>query len=82
MNHDETDKKNWRDKRNEWLPYVKNDVLFTVFSYARYCEATIEITGFSMKDCLSLLGPGGKKFNSLRNEDDEPIYTYNDKPIR
>ena len=35
-----------------------------------------------MKDCLSLLGPGGKKINSLRNEDDEPIYTYNDKYIR
>ena len=38
-----------------------------------------EITGFSMKDCLSLPGLGWKYFNSLRTEEDEPIYTYNDK---
>ena len=27
MNHDEIDEKNWKDKKDEWLPYVKNDVL-------------------------------------------------------
>ena len=32
-----------------------------------------------MKDCLSLAGLGWKYFNSLRTEEDEPIYTYNDK---
>ena len=41
-----------------------------------------EITGFSMKDCLSLPGLGWKSFNSLRIEEDEPIYTYNDKYLR
>ena len=41
-----------------------------------------DITGFSMKDCLSLPGLGWKYFNSLRTEDDEPIYTYNDKYMR
>ena len=41
-----------------------------------------EITGFSMKDCLSLPGRGWKYFNQLRTEYDEPIYTYNDKYIR
>ena len=41
-----------------------------------------EITGFSMKDCLSLPGLGWKYFNSLRTEEDEPIYTYNDKHMR
>ena len=41
-----------------------------------------EITGFSMKDCLSLPGLGLKYFNSLRTEQDEPIYTYNDKYMR
>ena len=40
-----------------------------------------EITGFSMKDCLSIPGRGLKYFNSLRTEEDEPIYTYNDKYI-
>ena len=38
-----------------------------------------EITGSSMKDCLSLPGLGLKYFNSLRTEQDEPIYTCNDK---
>ena len=41
-----------------------------------------EITGFSMKDCLSLPGLGLKYFNSLRTEEDEPILTDNDKFMR
>ena len=41
-----------------------------------------ELTGFSMKHCLSLPGLGLKKFNSLRTEEDESIYTYNDKYMR
>ena len=41
-----------------------------------------EITGFSMKDCLSLPGLGWNYFNSLRTEEDEPIYKYNDKNMR
>ena len=41
-----------------------------------------EITGFSMKDCLSLPGLGWKYFNSLRTEEKEPKYTYNDKYMR
>ena len=79
MNHDGIDGDNYKDKTNEWLPYVKNDFLCTAFSYARYIKAMEEITGFSMKDCLSLPGLGLKYFNSLRTEEDEPIYTYNDK---
>ena len=35
MNLDEIDRKNYEDKINEWLPYVKNDVLCTAFSYAK-----------------------------------------------
>ena len=35
-----------------------------------------------MKDFLSLPGMGWKYFNSLRTEQDEPIYTYNDKYTR
>ena len=31
MNHDETDENNWRDKKDVWLPYVKNDVLCTAY---------------------------------------------------
>ena len=79
MNHDEID---YNVKINEWLPYVENDVLCTAFSYARYIKAMEEFTGFSMTDCLSLPGLGLKYFNSLRTEEDEPIYTYNDKYMR
>ena len=79
MNHDEITADNYKDKKDIWLPYVKNNVLCTAYSYARYIEAMKEITGFSMKDCLSLPGLGWKYFNSLRTEENEPIYTYNDK---
>ena len=41
-----------------------------------------DITSFSMKDCLSLPGSGGKYFKCLRTEEDEPIYTNNDKYMR
>ena len=82
MNHDGIDENNCRAKKDEWLPYVKNDVLCTAYSYARYIKAMEEITEFSMKDCLSLPGLGGKFFTSLRTEEDEPIYTYNDKYMR
>ena len=82
MNHDEVDGNSYKDKINEWLPNVKNDVLCTAFSYARYIRAMEEMTGFSMKDCLSLPGLGLKYFNSLGTEEDEPIYTYNDKYMR
>ena len=82
MNHDEFDENNWRDKKSEWLPDVKIDVLCTADSYARYNKCMEEITGFSMKDCLSAPGLGWKFFNSMRDENDEPIYTYNDKYMR
>ena len=75
MNHDDIDGDNYKDKKDIWLPYVKMDVLSTSYCYARYCGATHEITGFSMKDCLGLPGLGFKYFNSLRTEQDEPIYT-------
>ena len=82
MNHDDIDGDNYKDKKDIWLPYVKNDVLCTAYSYARYFKAMEEITGFSMKDCLSLPGLGWKYFNSLRTQEDEAIYTYNDKYMR
>ena len=82
MNHDEKDGNKYKDKKDEWLPYVKNDVLCTAFSYARYIKAKEEITGFSMKDSLSLPGLQWKYFNSLRTKEDEPIYTYIDNDMR
>ena len=82
LNHDEVDGNSYKDKTKERLPYVENDVLCTAFSYARYIKALEEITGFSMKHFLSAPGLGWKYFNSMRDENDEPIYTYNDKDMR
>ena len=64
------------------MDYVKNDVLCTAFSYAWCTKAIEEINGFGVKDCLSIPGLGWKYFNSLRSEEDEPKYTYNDKYMR
>ena len=58
MDHDEPYSDTWKDKKSEWLGYVKNDVLCTAFSYAGYTKAMEEITVFSTKDCLSLPGLG------------------------
>ena len=41
-----------------------------------------EIIGFSIKDFLSAPGLGWKYFNSMPDENDGPIYTYNDKYVR
>ena len=82
IDHNEIDGNNYKDKKDIWLPYVKNDVLCTAYSYSRYIGAMKEITGFSMEDWLSLPGLSWKYFISLRTEEDEPIYTYNDKYMR
>ena len=82
MNHDEKDVINFKDKQSEWLLYVKQDVLCIAFSYDGYNKAMEETTRFSRKDCLSLPGLGSKYFNSLRTEEEEPIYIYNDKYLR
>ena len=82
LEHDETFEDNWKEKENEWLPYLKNDVLSTTFSYARYSKGMEELTGFGMKNSLTLPSLAKKYFNSLRDESDEPIYTYNDEYMR
>ena len=56
MNHDEVYSDTWKDKKHEWLGYVKNDVFCTGSSYARCIKALEEITRLSMKVCLSLPG--------------------------
>ena len=82
LEHDEIFGDNWEEKENEWLHYLKNDVLSTAFSYARYSKGMEELTGFGMKNSLTLPSLAKKYFNSLRDESDEPIYTYNDEFMR
>ena len=78
MEHDEIYEDTWGEKENEWLPGAKNDVLSTALCYARYAIGMEELTGFGMKNSLTLPSLINKKFNSLRDENDEPTYTYTD----
>ena len=41
-----------------------------------------ELTGFGMKNSLTLPSLANKYFNSLRDENDEPISTYTDAFMR
>ena len=41
-----------------------------------------DITGFGMKNSLTLPSLANKYFNSLKDENDEPIYTYTDPFMR
>ena len=82
MNKDDVYSDTWREKQSEWSDYGKKDLLCTAFSYARYTKAIENINGFSIKDCRSFRGEAWKCFNSLRTEEDELIYTYNDKYMR
>ena len=78
MDHDEIYEDTWEAREHEGLPYVKNDVLSTAFCYARYTMGMEELTSFGMKNSLTLPSLANNYFNSLRDEDDEPIYTYTD----
>ena len=82
LEHDDIYENTWEAKENEWLPYVKNDVLSTAFCYARYTMDMEKLTEFGMKNSLTLPSLANKYFNSLRNENDEPIYTYTDPFMR
>ena len=82
LEHDEIFEDNWGKKENEWLPYLKNDVLSTAFSYARYSKGMEDLQGFGMKNSLTLPALAKKYLNSLRDESDEPIYTYNNDFMR
>ena len=66
MNHTEIYEDTWQDKRNEWLPYLRRDVLSLAFINARYSINMESITNFGMKNCLSLPSVGWKNYNSKR----------------
>ena len=79
IEHDGIFEDTWEARRNEWLPYVKNDVISTAFCYARNTISMEELPLFGKKNSLTLPSLSNKYFNSLRDENDgEPIYTYTD----
>ena len=82
LEHDDIYEDTWEARESEWLPYVKNDVLSTAFCYAKYTMGMEKLTEFGMKNSLTLPALANKYFNSLREENDEPIYTYTDPFMR
>ena len=52
------------------------------FQLCQILQSFAKITRFSMKDCLSAPGLSWKYFISMRDENDEQIYTYDDKHMR
>ena len=51
-------------------------MLSTDFSYLRFSKGIEELTAFGMKNSLTLPSLASRFFNSLKEEHDEPIYTY------
>ena len=82
MEHVEIYEDTWEARENEWLPFVRNDVISTAFCYARYRMGMEELSGFGMKNSLTLPSLASKYVNSLRGDNDEPIYTYTDPFMR
>ena len=72
----------WEKKKNEWLPCLKNDVVSTVFCYARYTKSEEELAELGMKICLTLPSLANIFLNSLRDENVEHSYIYNDEFMR
>ena len=72
----------WEEKENEWILFVKKDVLSTASCCARYTMDIEELTNFGMKNSLTLPSLANKYFNRLRDENDESIYTYTDTIMR
>ena len=60
-------------KEHEWLPYVKNDLLSTIFCFARCTLGMDELTNFARKNSLTLPSLAKKYFNNFRDEKHEPI---------
>ena len=57
-------------------------MLSTALSYARFSKRIEELTGFGMKNSSTLPSLANKYFSILKDENDEPIYSYNDEFMR
>ena len=82
MEHDESYEDTWEEKENEWSHYVQNDVLSFAFCYARYTMGMEELNIFDKKKSFTSPSLANKYFKSLRDENNEPIYTYTDPFMR
>ena len=56
-------------------------MLSAAFCYPRYAKVLGDLTGFGMIISITLPSLAKEFFNSLRDENDESFYTYNDESI-
>ena len=82
MEHDEIQEDTWEAIEKEWLPYVKNNKLSIAFFYARYTMGMQRLTNFGTKNWFTLPCSANKYFKSLRDENEEPLYTFTDPSMR
>ena len=82
MDHDGIYGHIWDEKQKHGCLILKIEVLSTAFCYARYSKGTEELTNFGMENSISLPALAKKFFNSLRDETDETIYTFNNEVMR
>ena len=73
LEHNEMYEDTWEEKESEWLLCLENDVLSTVFSYARYTMSMAELTGISMKNSLTLPSLAKKNFQPFKRW---KVWTY------
>ena len=55
MNHDEVFEDTWMNKKNDWLDYLKKEVLCKVFGYARYSKNIEQIMGNRLENSFLYL---------------------------
>ena len=53
MDHNEVYEETWENKKKKWLPYLKDDMLSTVFSNAKSSKGMQEKTEFGMKNSIT-----------------------------
>ena len=64
------------DKWNEWLPYLKMDVLSLAFIYARYTMNMDSLTGFRNEKLFKSTFLGWKYYNSKRTKEQKKMNLY------
>ena len=75
-------KDNYKEKENEWLPYLKNDVLSLACCMMLYNEMMIDISNLNMQTSLSLPGLTFSSWMNKMNKKEEKIYSSADKYTR
>ena len=70
MDQDEIFEDTWEIKEDEALPYFKNEILSTSFSYAKNTKRMEELTVFGRKNSITLPSLAYEYLNSLSDGTD------------